>query len=27
MGKQREFTPEFKVQVVLEELTSVKDKA
>ena len=26
MGKRREFTPEFKAQVVLEELTGVKDK-
>ena len=27
MGKRRKFTPEFKAQVVLEELTGVKDKA
>jgi transposase-like protein len=27
MAKRREFTPEFKAQVVLEELTGVKDKA
>jgi transposase-like protein len=27
MAKRRRFTPEFKVQVVLEELTGVKDKA
>ena len=27
MAKRRKFTPEFKAQVVLEELTGVKDKA
>lgn len=27
MSKRREFKPEFKAQVVLEELTGVKDKA
>ena len=27
MSKRRTFTPEFKVQVVLEELTGIKDKA
>jgi len=27
MAKRRTFTPEFKTQVVLEELTGVKDKA
>jgi len=27
MSKRRTFTPEFKAQVVLEELTGVKDKA
>ena len=27
MSKHRTFTPEFKAQVVLEELTGVKDKA
>jgi transposase-like protein len=27
MAKRRKFTPEFKTQVVLEELTGVKDKA
>ena len=27
MSKRRMFTPEFKAQVVLEELTGVKDKA
>jgi transposase-like protein len=27
MTKRRAFTPEFKAQVVLEELTGVKDKA
>lgn len=27
MPKRRAFTPEFKAQVVLEELTGVKDKA
>ena len=27
MSKRREFTPEFKARVVLEELTGVKDKA
>jgi transposase-like protein len=27
MAKRREFTPEFKAQVVLEELSGVKDKA
>ncbi len=27
MPKRRTFTPEFKAQVVLEELTGVKDKA
>jgi transposase len=27
MTKRRTFTPEFKAQVVLEELTGVKDKA
>ena len=27
MAKRRAFTPEFKAQVVLEELTGVKDKA
>jgi len=27
MAKRREFTPEFKAQVVLEELTGVRDKA
>ena len=27
MAKRRRFTPEFKAQVVLEELTGVKDKA
>jgi transposase-like protein len=27
MGKRRKFTPEFKAQVVLEELSGVKDKA
>ncbi|MBS3784841.1 MAG: transposase, partial [Anaerolineae bacterium] len=27
MAKRRTFTPEFKAQVVLEELTGVKDKA
>jgi transposase len=27
MAKRREFTPEFKTRVVLEELTGVKDKA
>ena len=27
MAKRREFTPELKAQVVLEELTGVKDKA
>ena len=27
MSKRRAFTPEFKAQVVLEELTGVKDKA
>jgi transposase-like protein len=27
MARRREFTPEFKAQVVLEELTGVKDKA
>ena len=27
MSKRRAFTPEFKAQVVLEELTGIKDKA
>jgi transposase-like protein len=27
MSKRRTFTPEFKAQVVLEELTGIKDKA
>ena len=27
MSRRRTFTPEFKAQVVLEELTGVKDKA
>ena len=27
MARRRKFTPEFKAQVVLEELTGVKDKA
>ena len=27
MAKRRTFTPEFKAQVVLEELTGIKDKA
>ena len=27
MAKRRKFTPEFKAQVVLEELTGIKDKA
>jgi transposase len=27
MSKRRTFTPEFKAQVILEELTGVKDKA
>ena len=27
MSKRRAFTPEFKAQVVLEELTSVRDRA
>jgi transposase-like protein len=27
MSKRRKFTPEFKAQVVLEELSGVKDKA
>lgn len=27
MSKRRAYTPEFKAQVVLEELTGVKDKA
>jgi hypothetical protein len=27
MSERRAFTPEFKAQVVLEELTGVKDKA
>jgi transposase-like protein len=27
MAKRRKFTPEFKAEVVLEELTGVKDKA
>lgn len=27
MSKRRQFTPEFKAQVVLEELTGVKEKA
>lgn len=27
MSKRRTFTPEFKAQIVLEELTGIKDKA